>query len=75
MITCPTPARSSERADIEPSHPALKAAVVLRDCSFRQHASLEERQACRTLMREQALQWRHPERVSQQLSLVCPDSL
>jgi hypothetical protein len=39
---------------------ALRSAIVLRDCSFRTQSSATERRACRTLMRGQALAWRHP---------------
>lgn len=40
---------------------ALNAAIVLRDCSFREQSTAMERRACRHLMRERALRWRHPE--------------
>jgi len=37
---------------------ALRSAIVLRDCSFRARSGVEERRACRTLMREEAVNWR-----------------
>ena len=43
---------------------ALNAAITLRDCSVRQQSTIEERRACRTLMRGQALRWRHPEQAA-----------
>jgi hypothetical protein len=39
---------------------ALRAATVLRDCSFRRQSTALERRSCRALMREQALFWRRP---------------
>jgi len=44
---------------------ALSAAVVLRDCSFRAQSTAGERRACRTLMREAAITWRHGTRAGQ----------
>ena len=38
---------------------ALSSAVVLRDSSLRPQISAATRRACRTLMREQAIKWRH----------------
>jgi hypothetical protein len=38
---------------------ALTTARVFRDCSLRKQSSLPERRACRTLMRQAALKWRH----------------
>jgi hypothetical protein len=46
---------------------ALNAATMLRDCSFRQQSTAVERRACRTLMREYALHWRHPDGISARL--------
>lgn len=37
----------------------LTAACVFRDCSRRSQASAAERAACRTLMRQAAIKWRH----------------
>jgi hypothetical protein len=37
----------------------LTAACVFRDCSLRTQAPAPERRACRTLMRQAALKWRH----------------
>lgn len=37
----------------------LTAACVFRDCSLRRQASPPERRACRTLMRQAAMKWRH----------------
>jgi hypothetical protein len=42
----------------EPRNKALQSAIVMRDCSLRLETSPPTRQACRTLMREQALVWR-----------------
>jgi hypothetical protein len=39
---------------------ALQSAIILRDCSFRDQSTGQERRACRTLMRRQAAQWRQP---------------
>jgi hypothetical protein len=49
----PTPEEIRQRA--------LKAAILLRDCSFRAQATPYERAACRNLMRRQALSWREEE--------------
>jgi hypothetical protein len=38
---------------------ALRAAMVLRDCSFLKHSSTPEKRACPTLMRQAAITWRH----------------
>ena len=38
---------------------SLATAIVLRDCSLRKQSSPGERRACRTLMRQGAMKWRH----------------
>lgn len=43
---------------------ALAAAIVFRNCAMNRKISGAGRDACRTLMRDQALQWRWPEDVS-----------
>ena len=43
---------------------ALAAAIVLRNCALSSQTSPAGRRACRTLMRDQALQWRRPTDVS-----------
>ena len=37
---------------------ALKSAIMLRDCSFRERSASDERHACRNLMRREAIKWR-----------------
>ena len=37
---------------------ALQSAIVFRNCSLKPHTSGPTRRVCRTLMREQAFQWR-----------------
>ncbi len=39
---------------------ALTSATVFRDCALRAPAAGTTRQRCRTLMRDQAILWRHP---------------
>jgi hypothetical protein len=46
-------------ADAQRRTIALGAAIVLRDCSLRPPTMLPERRACRVLMREAAITWRH----------------
>lgn len=43
----------------EPREKALQSAIVLRDCSLRMETWVPARRAYRTLMREQAIAWRH----------------
>ena len=42
---------------------ALRSAMILRDCSFRERTTALERRACRALMRLQSAQWRQPREV------------
>ncbi len=55
--------RRSESIDVDLYSSAvlrpLTAACVFRDCSLRVQASPPERRACRTLMRQAAIKWRH----------------
>lgn len=54
---------ATEDMDVEPYSSAvlrpLTAACVFRDCSLRDQATAVERRACRTLMRQAAIKWRH----------------
>jgi hypothetical protein len=43
---------------------SLAAAIVLRNCATSARTSNAGRRACRTLMREQALQWRDARDIS-----------
>lgn len=58
----PISTRFTGPASREAGVTALNAAIIFRDCSFRMQSTADERRACRTLMREQALHWRQPDR-------------
>jgi hypothetical protein len=59
MIFRPLAPAAPELSRAELRRGALTSAIVLRDCALRFTASVEERKACRTLMRDAAFHWRH----------------
>jgi hypothetical protein len=63
VLPSATRKKAVKRFAIEPYSAAilrpLTAACVFRDCSLRIQSAPPERRACRTLMRQAAIKWRH----------------